>query len=185
MRKRGRLLRELWGKEADFEVEKEIAERILRKWDWGNSERKEISEVNNEISEGILIESRRFLRKSKRCLREFRGKGDLWVNFEGKNWRWRRKWQPTPVFLPGESHGQRNLVGYSPQGCRVGYNGATILYWFLKQRKTLMIFWGEGWKFLVKKRFLRELFRKEGDFWRNSEEKEVSLRVTERRVRGI
>ena len=29
---------------------------------------------------------------------------------------WRRKWQPTPVFLPGESHGWRNLVGYSPQG---------------------------------------------------------------------
>ena len=29
---------------------------------------------------------------------------------------WRRKWQPTPVFLPGKSHGQRNLVGYSPQG---------------------------------------------------------------------
>ena len=26
----------------------------------------------------------------------------------------RREWQPTPVFLPGESHGQRNLVGYSP-----------------------------------------------------------------------
>ena len=29
---------------------------------------------------------------------------------------WRRKWQPTPVFLPGESHGRRNLVGYSPRG---------------------------------------------------------------------
>ena len=27
-----------------------------------------------------------------------------------------RKWQPTPVFLPGESHGQRCLVGYSPWG---------------------------------------------------------------------
>ena len=27
---------------------------------------------------------------------------------------WRRKWQPTPVFLPREFHGQRNLVGYSP-----------------------------------------------------------------------
>ena len=26
------------------------------------------------------------------------------------------KWQPTPVFLPGESHGQRSLVGYSPWG---------------------------------------------------------------------
>ena len=31
---------------------------------------------------------------------------------------WRRKWQPTPVFLPGESHGQRSLVGYSPRGCK-------------------------------------------------------------------
>jgi len=29
---------------------------------------------------------------------------------------WRRTWQPTPVFLPGESHGQRILVGYSPWG---------------------------------------------------------------------
>ena len=29
---------------------------------------------------------------------------------------WRRAWQPTPVFLPGESHGQRSLVGYSPRG---------------------------------------------------------------------
>jgi len=28
----------------------------------------------------------------------------------------------TPVFLPGESHGQRSLVGYSPQGCRVGHD---------------------------------------------------------------
>ena len=31
---------------------------------------------------------------------------------------WRRKWQPTPVFLPGESHGQRTLIGYSPWGCK-------------------------------------------------------------------
>ena len=29
---------------------------------------------------------------------------------------WRRKWQHTSVFLPGESHGQRRLAGYSPQG---------------------------------------------------------------------
>ena len=29
---------------------------------------------------------------------------------------WRRKWQPTPVFLPGESQGQRSLVGYGPWG---------------------------------------------------------------------
>ena len=29
---------------------------------------------------------------------------------------WRRKWQPTPVFLPGKSHGQRSLVDYSSWG---------------------------------------------------------------------
>ena len=28
---------------------------------------------------------------------------------------WKREWQPTPVFLPGEFHGQRSLVGYSPR----------------------------------------------------------------------
>ena len=31
---------------------------------------------------------------------------------------WRRKWHPTPVLLPGKSHGRRNLVGYSPWGCK-------------------------------------------------------------------
>ena len=40
---------------------------------------------------------------------------------------WRRKWQPAPVFLPGKSHGQRNLVGYSPWGHkRVRHDLATI-----------------------------------------------------------
>ena len=29
---------------------------------------------------------------------------------------WRRKWQPTPVLLPGKSHGRKSLVGYSPWG---------------------------------------------------------------------
>ena len=29
---------------------------------------------------------------------------------------WRRKWQPTPVFLPRKSHAQRSLAGYSPWG---------------------------------------------------------------------
>ena len=34
----------------------------------------------------------------------------------GREDPWRRKWQPTPVFLPGEFHGQRSLSGYSPWG---------------------------------------------------------------------
>ena len=38
----------------------------------------------------------------------------------------RRKWQPTPVLLPGKSHGQRNLAGYSPWGSkRVGQDLVT------------------------------------------------------------
>ena len=31
---------------------------------------------------------------------------------------WRRRWQPTPIFLPGESHGQRSLASYSPWGSK-------------------------------------------------------------------
>ena len=31
---------------------------------------------------------------------------------------WKRKWQPTPVFLPGKSHGQKSLMSYSPWGCK-------------------------------------------------------------------
>ena len=31
---------------------------------------------------------------------------------------WRRKWPPTPVFLPGEFHEQKSLVGYSPWGLK-------------------------------------------------------------------
>ena len=37
---------------------------------------------------------------------------------------WRRAWQPTPVFLPGESHGQRSLVG-SMGSQSVGHDSAT------------------------------------------------------------
>ena len=37
---------------------------------------------------------------------------------------WRRAWQPTAVFLPGESHRQRSLAGYSPSGHRVRHDWA-------------------------------------------------------------
>ena len=49
---------------------------------------------------------------SCQCRRHKRLRFNPWV------WKilWRRAWQPTPVFLPGESHGQRSLVGYSPKG---------------------------------------------------------------------
>ena len=43
-----------------------------------------------------------------------RGGFDPWV----RKIPWRRAWQPTPVFLPGELHGQGSLAGYSPWGCK-------------------------------------------------------------------
>ena len=52
-----------------------------------------------------------WLRQESVCLQCGRTRFNPWV---GKIWR--RKWQPTPVFLPGNSHGQRSLVGYSPRG---------------------------------------------------------------------
>ena len=39
---------------------------------------------------------------------------------------WRRKGQPTPVFLPGESQRQRSLMNYSPWGCRVGHDRSNL-----------------------------------------------------------
>ena len=49
---------------------------------------------------------------------------------------WRRKWQPTPVFLPGKVHGQRSLAGCSPWGymtkhvcMRVEGHGLVAINW--------------------------------------------------------
>ena len=48
------------------------------------------------------------------CRRRKRNEFDPWV----RKILWRRAWLPTPVFWPGESQGQRSLVGYSPWGCK-------------------------------------------------------------------
>ena len=53
---------------------------------------------------------------------------ETWVRSLGWEDPWRRKWKPTPVSLPGESHGRRSLIGYSPQGRKeVGHNWVTSL----------------------------------------------------------
>ena len=49
--------------------------------------------------------------KNYPCRRHKTWRFDPWVN----KIPWRRAWQPIPVSLPGESHGQRSLIGYSPQ----------------------------------------------------------------------
>ena len=52
------------------------------------------------------------LTSARRCKRG--GRIDPWA----ETIPWRRAWQPPPLFLPGESHGQRSLRGYSPWGCK-------------------------------------------------------------------
>ena len=49
-----------------------------------------------------------------RCRRHRRCRFNPWV----RKIPWRKAWQSTSVFLPGEAHGQKNLVGYSPWGCK-------------------------------------------------------------------
>ena len=69
------------------------------------------------------------VKESTRQFRRHKRRGfDPWV----RKILWRREWQLTPVFLPGESHGQRSLMGYSPWGHkRVGYNLETTTISFL------------------------------------------------------
>ena len=51
---------------------------------------------------------------------------------------WRREWQPTPVFLPGESHGQRSPAGYSPGGRKgTDMSEELTLFHFLIRRHPL------------------------------------------------
>ena len=54
------------------------------------------------------------VQKLQQARKDWRPGFDSWV---GKI-PWRRKWQPIPVYFPGESYGQRSLAGYSPWGCK-------------------------------------------------------------------
>ena len=52
---------------------------------------------------------------------------------------WRREWQPTPVFLPGEFHGQRSVAGYSPWGCEEMDTTEQLTLYFLNLSASLRI----------------------------------------------
>ena len=85
-------------------------------------------EALKELSSG----SAWWLRRERICLQGGRPGFDPWV---GKiPWR-KRTWQPTPVFLAGESHGQRILAGYSPGGHK---------QLDTTERLTLSLFQGQG-----------------------------------------
>ena len=58
-------------------------------------------------------------------------------------------WQPTPVFLPGESHGQRSLVGYSPWGHTE--SGKCLHVTWHSQKKKVIVFLERLWVLVQKK----------------------------------
>ena len=59
-------------------------------------------------------------------------------------WLWRRKWQSTPVLLPGKSHGWRSLVGYSPWDRKESDTTER-----LHSLHSLLWHWNENWPFPV------------------------------------
>ena len=73
----------------------------------------EITNNSNQTGASLVTQWSRILLQYRRC------GFDPWV----RKIPWRRKWQPTPTFLPGNAHGQRSLVGYSLLALkRVKYN---------------------------------------------------------------
>ena len=108
----------------------------IRIWAWGMAERKQGAQCHthsHSLKSSCFLSHIIFKKKSERikigncvCILHFPGVSDgkesacnarrpsfdPWV---GKI-PWRREWQPSPVFLPGELHGQRRLAGYSPWG---------------------------------------------------------------------
>src|SRR5574337_516527 len=80
----------------------------------GNSIQKKgyLPEAQTDFVFAIVIGLRWWLSGKESTCRHRRYGFDAWV----RKIPWRRKWQPTPVFLPEKSHGQRKLAGYSPWG---------------------------------------------------------------------
>ena len=63
---------------------------------------------------------------------------ETWVWSLGQKDPWRKSWQPTPVFLPVEFHGQRSLAGYSPWGHKELDT--------TEQLSLLTIYWRREWQ---------------------------------------
>ena len=92
---------------------KELDTRLsTRLRDWTTAGGKDLGETRIVISETSLVTQWwRICLQCRKC---------RWLQFDPwiRKIAWRREWQPTSVLLPGESHGQRILVGCSPWSCK-------------------------------------------------------------------
>ena len=71
---------------------------------------------------------------------------------------WRRKWQPTPVLLPGKPHGQWSLVDYSPWGCKE--SDTTEWLQFTSHEWLLLMWW--WWSAGDQPRLIQGIRRRDG-----------------------
>ena len=109
------------GLEQPFPQHREREQALLTPWSWisslQNCERIHFCCLSHSVCDPLLRQPQDCasgIEPTCQCRKHKRHRFDPWV---GKI-PWRRAWQLTPVFLPGESHGLRNLVGYSPWGCK-------------------------------------------------------------------
>ena len=86
----------------------------------------------------MWLSGKKYACQYRRC-RRFRF--DPWV----RKIPWRRKWQPTPVFLPGKSHGQRSLAGYCPWGHKES-DTTERLNWTELMLRKIELRRGRGWQ---------------------------------------
>ena len=59
---------------------------------------------------------------------------EIWVQSQVRKIPWRRKWQPTPVLLPGKPHGRKSLVGYNPWGHKESDTTEQLHFHFRRRR---------------------------------------------------
>ena len=62
-----------------------------------------------------------------------------WIQSLGGEDPQRRKWQPTPVLLPGKSHGEKSLAGYSSWGCKELDTTEHVLLQLQKDLKIIIL----------------------------------------------
>ena len=99
-----------------LQIQETASQVALRELLWGGKGGARLH--RSSATKGSSLNIKRLLwikgKPTCQCRRCKRLKFDPWV----AKILWRRKWQPTPVFFPEKSHGQRNLTGYSPWGCK-------------------------------------------------------------------